>query len=170
MRASFVFTLVLTLGFAASQASAQMGGGYGGGGGSGGKNHVILQFQSMYGVNGPFLGAANAVRGVPGDAEAWFLKSIKGNLSSSGKLNISVKGLVLPNGTNDAAEFRALVSCLAVDGVNVVETNVMTDGFPANTKGNAKIKAQLSIPNPCVAPIVMILPGDEDVWFAMTGR
>lgn len=150
----------------ASQASAQ----YGGGGGMGSKSGALLSFKTMYGVNGPFLGATNPVRGVDGDADAWFVKSAKGTLTSNGKLNINVKGLVLPSGTNDAAEFRALVSCLTVNGANVVEDNVVTQGFAANTKGNAKIKAQLTLPQPCLAPIVMILPGDEDVWFAMTGR
>jgi len=161
----------LVLSFAAvlvaGQASAQYGGG---GGGVGSKAPTILSFKTMYGVNGPFLGATNPVRGVDGDADIWLLKSAKGSLTSSGKLSIDVKGLVLPTGLNDAPEFRALVSCLAVNGGNVVETNVMTNGFPANEKGNSKIKAQLTLPQPCLAPIVMILPGDEVVWFAMTGH
>ena len=170
MRASFVFVLGLALGLTAARASAQSGMGNPYGPSSGSKSQVILSFKTMYGVNGPFLGATNPVRGVEGDAEAWFSKSIKGTLTNRGKLSISVKGLVLPDGTNDASEFRALVSCLAVTDTTVTERNVVTDGFPATPKGNAKIKAQLTIPNPSVAPIVMILPGDEDVWFAMTGR
>ena len=170
MRGSFVLVLALALGLVSAEASAQSGMGNPYGSSSGSKSHVILSFKTMYGVNGPFLGGANPVRGVDGDAEAWFSKSIKGTLTSAGKLSINVKGLVLPDGTNDASEFRALVSCLAVTDTTVTESNVVTDGFPATAKGNAKIKARVSIPDPCVAPIVMILPGDEDVWFAMTGR
>ena len=164
---AFAAVLALALGFAASRTAAQ----YGGGGMGGSKGSVILSFKTMYGVNGPFLGTGNPVRGVNGDLDPWFLKSAKGTLTSNGKLSIDVKGLVLPSGTNDSTEFRALVSCLTVDGANVIESNVTTpQGFPANTKGNSKIKAQLTLPQPCLAPIVMILPGDADVWFAMTGR
>ena len=163
---AFAAVLALALGFAASKTAAQ----YGGGGGMSSKSAVILSFKTMYGVNGPFLGAANPVRGVDGDADPWFLKSAKGSLTSSGKLTISVKGLVLPSGLNDSANFRALVSCLTVSTGNVVESNVMTSGFPANTKGNAKIKAQVTLPTPCVSPVVMILAGDEDVWFAISGN
>src|SRR5262245_38943289 len=161
---------IAVLSFAAALVAGQASAQYGGGGGMAAKGSTILSFKTMYGVNGPFLGTTNPVRGVNGDADIWLLKSAKGSLNSTGKLSIDVKGLVLPTGMNDSPEFRALVSCLAVNGSDVVETNVVTQGFPANTKGNAKIKAVVSLPQPCLAPIVMILAGDEDVWFAMTGR
>ena len=50
----------------ASTASAQ----YGGGGMGSSKGKVILSFKAMRGVDGPFLGAANAIRGVDGDEPA----------------------------------------------------------------------------------------------------
>ena len=56
-----------------------------------------------------------------------------------------------------------------MNGTAVVETNVISQGFPANMKGNAKIKAQLMLPQPCVAPIVFIIGADEELWFATTG-
>ena len=53
---------------------------------------------------------------------------------------------------------------------DTVETqNVITDGFRANTDGDSFIHARIELPNPCVAPIVMILAGSEDKWFAVTG-
>ena len=170
-------SVFLTALLVSSPAAAQYGGGGGMGGGS--KGRVILAFSTMYGVNGPFVGAANPLRGVNGDALPWVVsKSAKGSLTSTGKLNIKVKGLVFPDdpsvppelrGINDDEEFRALVSCITVDGDEVTEENVMTEGFPADTKGNSKIKAQVALPDPCLAPIVMILGGDEDLWFAATG-
>jgi hypothetical protein len=168
-----IAALVVTA-ITSSTASAQ----YGGGSMGTSKKKVILAFNAMYGVNGPFIGATNAIRGVSGDELPWIVKSAKGSLTSGGKLTINVKGLVFPavppvppeqQGINDETEFRAIVSCLAVNGTAVEETNVITQGFPANTKGNAKIKAQVTLPQPCVAPIVFIIGGDEELWFATTG-
>jgi len=143
--------------------------------------HILLAFGTMVGVDGPFVGDANPIRNVIGDESPWTVsKSAKGFLTTSGHLVIDVRGLVFPNepnvppdkiGINDEPQFRGLVSCLtpSADGMSVVTTNVTTQGFDATTTGNAKINAQLTLPNPCVAPIVFILAGSEDKWFAVTG-
>lgn len=64
------------------------------------------------------------------------------------------------------------ISYLRGDGV--VE-NVTSDLFPASTGpvasggGNASIETTLSLPQPCIAPIVFVTnPGGA--WFAATGR
>jgi hypothetical protein len=139
----------------------------------------ILQFRTMYGVDGPFVGDANPVRSINGDDLPWEIaKSIRGRLESSGRLQIRVRGLVFKDdpsvpeelrNTNDEEEFRGLVSCLTEVGDAVEEENVITEGFPADTDGNSSIKAEIELPDPCVAPIVMVLAGSEDKWFAMTG-
>ena len=138
---------------------------------------VFLTFQNMYAVDGPFItpeGFADPnIRGVPGDYQAWKInKFIKGWLFTNGRLVIQVRGLVFPNAPNDEDNFRALVSCLTEDGDQISTVNVTTAGFPTGPAGNANINAKLHLPNPCVAPIVMILNGDPaegDVWFAVTG-
>lgn len=140
---------------------------------------LLIAFGSMYGVDGPFVGEGNAIRGVPGDELPWEVEGFaKGFLSTSGHLVIAVKGLVFKDdpsvppeirGTNDETEFRGLVSCLTEEGDSVVEANVVTPGFPANTEGDSFINARLELPNPCVSPIVMVLAGSEDKWFAVTG-
>jgi hypothetical protein len=139
---------------------------------------VLLSWRTMYGVGGPFLGAAHAQRGVSGDGMPWVLKSATGSLTTGGHLRISVKRLVFANsldvpenlrGINDEPEFRGLVSCVAVNGDSVVESNVMTDGFRASPKGDSKIDAWLELPDPCVSPVVMVLAGSSEVWFAATG-
>lgn len=142
-------------------------------------NRTILAFHSMYGVDGPFVGEANPVRDVVGDELPWEVKGfVLGDLDSRGHLTILVRGLVFADdpsvppdlvGTNDEAEFRGLVSCLTEVGDSVETQNVVTDGFHADTHGNSFIHTQIELPNPCVAPIVMILAGSEDKWFAMTG-
>jgi hypothetical protein len=140
---------------------------------------TILSFQTMYGVDGPFVGEANAVRDVVGDELPWEIRGFaRGSLDSRGRLTILVRGLVFADdpsvppelvGTNDEAEFRGLVSCLTEVGDAVETANVVTEGFPADMQGNSFIHAEVELPNPCVAPIVMILAGSEDKWFAMTG-
>ena len=140
---------------------------------------TLLAFQSMYGVDGPFVGDANPVRGVSGDDLPWESPSVaNGVLTTDGGLFIALRGLVLgfddvvppdQRGVNPDDTFRGLVSCLTEDGDHVVEKNVATKPFKADAKGNSLIFAKLELPNPCVAPIVMVLDGDQDVWFAMTG-
>jgi hypothetical protein len=133
----------------------------------------------MYGVDGPFIGDPNAIRGVIGDELPWKVKkSAKGKLFANGLLIIRARGLVFTDdeivppekrGKNDEPTFRGLVSCLTEAGSVVTTSNVMTQPFPATTSGNSDIKEKLTLPNPCVAPIVMVIGGSEDKWFAVTG-
>ncbi|HYV85850.1 MAG TPA: hypothetical protein VFB49_08075 [Patescibacteria group bacterium] len=148
-----------------------------------GKSHglpVILSFDTMYGVDGPLLGEANAIRGVVGDEAPWTIAHfIKGRLDKGGRLSILVRGLVFADdplvdpdlvGKNDEATYRGLVSCLTEDEQGGISTmNVVTDGFPASVDGNSFIDQTLSLPNPCIAPIIFVMAGSEDKWFAVTG-
>jgi hypothetical protein len=140
--------------------------------------HLLLAWGSMYGVDGPLLGEENAIRGVVGDEAPWVVARARGFLTTDGHLVISVRGLVFKDdplsppdeiGKNDEAQFRGLVSCLTEDGDSIVPANVVTGGFPATTTGDSLINARLQLPNPCIAPIVMVLAGSEDKMFAVTG-
>jgi hypothetical protein len=140
--------------------------------------HVILAFRTMYGVDGPFVGDANPVGGIPGDELPWEIARVRGHLDTNGFLFLLVRGLVFKDdpsvpedlrGKNDETEFRAAVSCLSEDGDQVVRRNVVTDGFPANERGDSLILTHVELPNPCVAPVVLVLAGSEDKWFAVTG-
>jgi hypothetical protein len=132
----------------------------------------ILEFDSMVGVSAPFAGAANAIRGVNGAGAPWVVGSAKGELTTTGHLEIKVTGLVLASsGLNPAATFRATVSCLtSAAGIQ----NVSTDPFPATTGaasaggGNASIEADLSLLQPCIAPIIFVTSASGN-WFAVTG-
>jgi hypothetical protein len=140
----------------------------------------ILLFSTMYGVDGPFVGEDNPIRDVIGDELPWTIDGfVIGDLDTRGHLRILVHGLVFaddpsvpPNlvGTNDEPFFRGLVSCLVEADDGTVQTqNVITDGFPATVQGDSFIHATIELPDTCVAPIVMILAGSEDKWFAVTG-
>ena len=140
------------------------------------KEPKILEFDTMVGLPQAFTLAQNPIRGINGGGLPWAIGSSHGELKASGKLEIDVQGLVFaagPNaGKNTVANFKAIVSCLKSDGS--VE-NVTTGPFPATTGpavdggGNAKIEANLTLPQPCIAPIVFVT-SPTGAWFATTGK
>ena len=142
-----------------------------------GPTRILLSFNSMFGVDAPFLGHANPVRGFDGDTDPWIVRNATGTLDTSGNLAVLIKGLVFTDnsdptliGKNDEDEFKAVVSCMTVgeDGTTVTESSVTTPGFHTNSSGNAVIRAEVELPDPCLEPVVLII-GDEGEWLAVTG-
>ena len=133
------------------------------------KESKILEFDTMVGLPQAFTGDQNPIRGLNGGGLPWAIGPTSGQLKQDGQLKIAVQGLVFsagPNtGKNTIPAFRAIVSCLTQDGAT---QNVMTDPFPATEDGNAKIKAKLNLPQPCLAPIIFIT-SPNGAWFAVTG-
>lgn len=132
----------------------------------------ILEFESMVGVPAGLTGTQSPVRNINGGGVAWQIRKADGELNVGGHLELKVRGLVLlSTGSNPAASFRAVVSCLSNTGAVV---NVSTDPFPATTGlagqggGNATVKADLALPQPCIAPIVFVTSATGS-WFAATG-
>jgi hypothetical protein len=137
----------------------------------------ILEWQTMVGVPQAFTGTANQakIRDVPGGGIPWMLDLGEGELSTSGHLEVKVRGLVLASGANAGSNpvnaFKAIVSCL---DANATVVNVSTATVPATTGpasaggGNADIEADLDLPSPCIAPIVFVTNGGGS-WFAATG-
>jgi hypothetical protein len=138
----------------------------------------ILSFDTMAGVVRPFTGAANAIRGVPGGGIPWTLAEAKGDLRTDGRIRVRVRGLVLAEGANAGrnpiAQFKAIVSCLtpATDpttGALVAATvNRSTNTFPASVEGDSEIEDVVSLPTPCIAPIVFVT-SPTGSWFSATG-
>jgi hypothetical protein len=131
----------------------------------------ILAFEAMAAVGGPYVGATNAIRGVPGGGRPWVIRVGKGELRSDGRVEVKVRGLVLANGlTNPIAAFRVVVSCLSVDATGAAVTaNVSTGAFPATPTGDADIEAAVNLPAPCYAPVLFVT-SPTGAWFAATGR
>jgi hypothetical protein len=142
------------------------------------KESKILEFDTMVGVPAGLTGPQSApvLRGINGGGLPWALTSAHGELKSSGKLEIEVQGLVLAaganTGSNPSAVFRGLVSCLGSDGS---VQNILTEPFPATTGpatsggGNAKIETMITLPQPCIAPIIFVT-NNNGAWFAATGQ
>ena len=139
---------------------------------------VVLAFETMVGVSGPFVGSANPQRGLNGGGLPWTIAQAEGRLNAGGELKVRVQGLVLANtndvpaalrGTNPVPAFRAVVSCLTIDAMGRIATaNRATVPFPATTGGDAEIEATLALPKPCFAPIIFVTSPTLS-WFAVTG-
>lgn len=138
------------------------------------KEPKILEFDTMVGVPAGLTGAQSQVplRGINGGGIPWIIGAASGELKANGHLEITVQGLVLATtGSNPSATFRGLVSCVRSDGSF---QNILTDPFPATTGlasaggGNAKIEADVSLPSPCIAPIIFVTSAGGS-WFAATG-
>ncbi len=135
----------------------------------------ILRFNTMVGIPSTLTGGQSLVplRGIPGGGLPWTLSEANGSLTADGRLKVEVQGLVLvATGANPIASFRARVSCVKSDGTF---DNILTDAFPATTGlasdggGDAEIETTVTLPQPCIAPIVFVTsPGGS--WFAATGN
>lgn len=144
---------------------------------------AILKFSTLIGVPKGLTGTTSPIRGLNGGGLPWVVAGAEGKLTTTGKLDVQVTGLVLDPtdptviarglaGDNPVGSFRAVVSCLSNTGGVV---NVMTGLFPATTGlasaggGDAEIETTLSLPQPCIAPIIFVTsPGGA--WFAVTGH
>lgn len=151
------------------------------------KEPKILEFDTMVGVPKAYTGSGNPIRGINGGGLPWVVGAAHGELKASGKLEVKVTGLVFdPNdpdviarglaGRNTVVQFKAIVSCRSVDaGGNATIVNVSTGLFPATVGlaseggGNANIEATLSLPKPCIAPIIFVT-SPTGAWFAATGN
>jgi len=54
------------------------------------------------------------------------------------------------------------------DGTTVTESSVTTPGFHANRSGDATIRSQVELPDPCIEPVILIIGGESE-WLAVTG-
>jgi hypothetical protein len=129
-------------------------------------------------VTGPYVGAANPIRGLAGGGLPWAIGSGRGVVTTDGHIVVQVRGLVLANaapvplnlqGTNPVPDFRAVVSCQSISGGGAATVaNLATALFPADAEGNSAIVATVDLPRPCIAPILFVTsPGQA--WFASTG-
>jgi hypothetical protein len=157
-RWTFVAALLLGVALIAQTSAASSSG------------ETVLEFKTMVGVDGPFRGATNAIRGINGAGAPWRIDGVNGDLKTDGMLEIDVDGLVLVStGLNPSAFFRGAVSCLTSTDTTVSTVNLVTEQFPATPTGDSKIEAELSLPSPCVAPIVFVTNAAGTSWFAVTG-
>ncbi len=107
--------------------------------------------------------------GVKGGGLPWVLDRGDARLFADGRLQVSVRHLVLAagaaEGTNPIPTGRAIVAC------NGGADTVMTGLVPYSLEGNATVDTTVSLPSPCLAPVVFFAgqTGNGPLWFAVTG-
>lgn len=141
---------------------------------------LLVKFDTLTPAAGPPATAASVIRGIAGGKLPWALGAASGSVSFDGHLQVRIRGLVLAShpsvpaslrGTNPFPAFRVVISCLRTepDGTSAV-ANVSTGDFEASSAGHSDIDARVSLPQPCVAPIVLVTgPSGTDGWLAATG-
>jgi hypothetical protein len=139
---------------------------------------TVLSFGTMIGDPGngtPANKAKNVIRGYLGPDSPWLiLHSAQGTLKTDGSLTVTVRGLVLPDGTNPVPFFRAALSCQ--DPANSTKGKLFfTKTFPADASGNSNIAGTVTLPSHCIAPIILVtspaVPGNPaGFWFSVTGH
>lgn len=107
--------------------------------------------------------------GVTAGGIAWRLDSGSARLFRDGRLQVSVRGLVLDagsaEGTNPIPNGRAIVTCAGAPAA-------MSSVVPFSAAGDAQVNETITLPSGCVAPTVFFAgvpaPGVAR-WFAATG-
>jgi hypothetical protein len=108
----------------------------------------------------------------PGGAP-WVLKRGEVRLKSDGKLNLRVKGLVIPgapgNGTPGPVNtVSASLYCGADSNTTAADTSQQV---PISRKGDARIHDKsFTVPSNCLAPVILVHPnGDTTHYIAVDG-
>ena len=143
-------------------------------------NDKVLDFDTMFGIQAPFLRAAFPFCGVLGAGAPWSIDRGTGVLRANGDVDIHVRRLVLTNtGVNPVATFGARVCCVTVDAAGaaaevtrdvVNDANTPPNQFPATPTGDSRIRGTVELPTPCLGPVIFVTNGGTGAWFAVTGR
>jgi hypothetical protein len=137
----------------------------------------LIDTKSLVGVQAPYLGATNPIRGVNGGGLPWVVGHGELQVRNNGRVELEVEGLVIDPtnpvaiargiaGTNPSPTFKVIVSCQTLGGTAPV--NVSTETTPASADGNAELDTMVSLPSPCLAPVAFVASG-TGAWFAVNG-
>src|SRR5436190_22505022 len=81
-----------------------------------GPGATVLKFNTMAGVVAPYLGPANAIRGIPGGGAPWSIDQAQGTLEEYGDLQVEDEELkIIPTGSNAYPTVHAGVSWQSID-------------------------------------------------------
>jgi hypothetical protein len=145
---------------------------------AGGQTANLLKSERFVGVPKTLAGATGAIGSINGAGQPWVIDTAKAVLGIDGSLDLKFTGLLfapdaapgLP-GTNTIASMRGAVSCLTTDGSR---SAAFTPAFAVTTgsgadAGKGHVTATLSLPSPCIAPVVLITNATGAAWFAADG-
>jgi hypothetical protein len=121
----------------------------------------------------PSQPADPSFHGVDPGSAPWVLKRGEVRLKKAGKLNLRVKGLVIPgapgNGTPGPVNtISASLYCGADSSTTAADTSQQV---PISRKGGARIHdTSFTVPSTCLAPVILVHPnGDTTLYIAVDG-
>ena len=154
-RAAVAAAVLVTAGLIGAPAASASSGEHGGGGG-----RTILDAEVAGSLRTDPVLFGNVA---PGGAD-WVIDHGSARLRHDGRLDVRVDGLVLTStGANPVAQVSASVAC---NGAVVATTAVV----PFSPTGDARIRATVTLPQRCIAPVVMLNPrGNPAVYIGVTG-
>jgi hypothetical protein len=97
----------------------------------------------------------------------WVLRSGEARLRSNGRLDVSIRGLVIP--TTGTARPVTTVDASLYCGGNPTPVGTSAS-FPISAGGNARISARFTLPSKCQIPALLIHPnGLSGIYIASSG-
>jgi hypothetical protein len=118
----------------------------------------------------PSVPADPTLLGAAAGGAPWVLRSGDARLKRDGRLDIRIRGLVIPVAPfNGTAGPVTTVSASLYCGGNTTPVGTSTS-FPISTDGNARITANFMLPATCLIPALLIHPnGANAVYIASSG-
>jgi hypothetical protein len=133
-----------------------------------GKRHGQLISESL----APSMPTDPTFHGVAPGGAPWVLKDGQVQLSSDGRLDLRVRGLVIPvapgNGTpGPVTTISASLYCGADSDTMAAAT---TGQVPISRDGDARIKDHVALPATCLSPVILVNPnGIASLYIALDG-
>ncbi|MBV8948847.1 MAG: hypothetical protein JOZ95_25725 [Solirubrobacterales bacterium] len=105
----------------------------------------------------------------PGGAP-WVLKAGRVRLTSDGRLDLEVRGLVIPT-TGTASPVTTITASLYCGADADATPAGTTQSVPISSTGNARIRDRtLTVPSTCLAPVILVHPnGIATAYIALDG-
>jgi hypothetical protein len=107
----------------------------------------------------------NAAGGAP-----WVLRFGEARLRQDGRLDVRIRGLVIPPPTGNGTPGPVTTVRAALFCGNDTTAAATTPSVPLSTAGDARIRAALTLPAKCLAPALLIQPnGSSTVYITANG-
>jgi hypothetical protein len=125
-----------------------------------GNNHNNGNSRLQSGMVGSAPGTT--VGGVPSGAFPWIVNEAEASISGSGRLQVEVSGLLIASGPGVPANVAGTVGPVQMVAASVVcggsggAVAAGSDGTPLSARGDAQIDAQITLPQTCMAPVVLV--------------
>jgi hypothetical protein len=117
----------------------------------------------------PSVPSDPAFHGVTAGGAPWLLRRGFVTIGGRGNFELLVRGLVL-TATGTAGPVTTISASLFCGGDSEKAAAATTSAFPLSQAGDGRIRAKLTLPDTCLAPIVLVHPnGGVARYIAVTG-